>query len=464
MDQLLHFIDFSISPAGLILQSLFIVMVTFTTLTLIHSARAQIEGRDLRRAISTFYIVIAMQTILVAVQILQINRIFLLHSHITHAVQAGFWSLSFLLVGWLWIKPNQQAQFSIFKNIFIFTTVGLFILEAFQVIEFIFSPTEISVPYALLWKILQLLICFFLFFSYFSHAGKFLWSSILFAVLHIVGLGINSLFSIPLLFTQNIAQAIAFLLTPQLFMALSFNSELLEKKAKSTPTLLSENMAVIPAPQVISSWLHAVLQNDRNILPYALCKALARTFVADGCLIVQASEAKQTIQILCGFTVDSRKQILPRTIPGDHEIVSQKKSVLFHEPDSFPLWIKDILSTIHFSKAQSVWYIPIQINQEKTFLFFISRDILWNQEHIVVGKKILPYLVQILQNYFSTDRLNLIPDDQVVTSTNPFLDLMNSEIDYGSEPQQIEEELKLALEEYNRIRKILEERGIGQSL
>jgi hypothetical protein len=42
------------------------------------------------------------------------------------------------------------------------------------------------------------------------------------------------------------------------------------------------------------------------------------------------------------------------------------------------------------------------------------------------------------------------------------MELMHSEINYKKDIHQVESELQLALEEYNRIREILEERGIGQ--
>jgi hypothetical protein len=464
LDQLFEFIDFSLSPAGLMIQSLFIIIITLTTLSLLNAARAQIAQRDLQRARHTFYWMLALQVLVIVLHLSKSLDWWAIPTQIMRAVQDVVWTLNLILVGWLWIKPIQQPQFSIYQKIFILTALGLFSLQTFQVIEFVFSPLAVSVPYELIWKSLDFLIGFFLFFSYFKRAGNLLWGSILFVTLHILGLGINSILAIPLLFTRNIAQVIAFLFIPQLFRALSFDIGLLEKKEQVVPTLLSENMAVMPAPQLITAWLHTVLQNDNKIPPYALCKALASTFFADECLIVERDDPKQVIKILCGFALKPSKQIPPRAIPLEHEIVIQQKSVLFHGADAYPLWIKNLLARLHFSRAQSVWYIPLPVNQHHTLLFLISRHLLWNQEHIEMSKHILPYLVQILQNYFHDDTADRKQAEQMVESSNPFLDLMKTEIDYGSDPQQIEQELKLALEEYNRIRKILEERGIGQSL
>ncbi len=78
-----------------------------------------------------------------------------------------------------------------------------------------------------------------------------------------------------------------------------------------------------------------------------------------------------------------------------------------------------------------------------------------------VFKKIMPDLVQFLHKYFSEEHHQLPEKGPSKTSQNPFLDLMRTEINQTKDIHQVEAELQLALEEYNRIRKILEERGIG---
>ncbi|NMC45356.1 MAG: hypothetical protein GYA52_00845 [Chloroflexi bacterium] len=465
LDQLFNFVDFSISPLGLIIQSLVLILITLTTLSLLHAARSQIAKRDLQGARSSLYWVLGLQVVMIILYLSSSLGWWQISARMLPASQNMVWTLNLILVGWLWFKPSQRSQFSIFKMVLSLSAFVLFLLQAFQVIEFVFSPLEISVPYDLIWRVLEFLIGFFLFFSYISHTDHFIWSSILFVSLHIIGLGIHAILTIPPLFAKELSQVIAFLFTPQLFLALSFDSQILEKRQQNIPLLLSENVAVIPPTQLINDWLHTALENNSHILPpYTLCKALARTFFADACFIIEADSAGHNIKLLCGFILKPHKQILPRVIQSEHEIIIQQRSVLYHNADSYPLWIKDLLNRMHFPRAQSIWYIPLPINQHPTLLFLVSRKLLWNQEHIEMSKHILPYLVQILQNYFQDDRIVSKKEDQSTVSTNPFLDLMKSEIDYRNDPQHIEEELKLALEEYNRIRKILEERGIGQSL
>lgn len=464
VDQLFNFIDFTISPLGLIIQSLMITLIILTTLSLLNAARMQIEEHDLHRARSSLYCVLGLQVIMVVLHLSFSLEWWQIPALILPAFQDVVWTINLILIGWLWFKPSQQSQFSIFKMTLLLSTLVLFLLQAFQIIEFVFSPLEISVPYDLIWKIFEFLVSLFLFVSYITHTNHFTWSSILFVTLHIIGLSINNILAISPLFIKEITQMIAFLLIPQLFIALSFNSQVLEKKQQSIPVLLSENVAVVPSFQLINAWLHTVLENNGKMLPYTLCKALARTFFADECFIIETDSTNPIIKLLCGSALKPHKQILPSAIQNEHEIVIQQRSVLYHNADSYPLWIKELLNRMHLPRVQSVWYIPLPINRHPTLLFLTSRKFLWNQEHIEMSKYILPYLVQILQNHFQDDQIVAKKEDQSAISSNPFLDLMKSEIDYRNDPQHIEEELKLALEEYNRIRKILEERGIGQSL
>jgi hypothetical protein len=65
LDQLFNFVDFFISPLGLIIQSLVLILITLTTLSLLHAARSQIAKRDLQGARSSLYWVLGLQVVMI---------------------------------------------------------------------------------------------------------------------------------------------------------------------------------------------------------------------------------------------------------------------------------------------------------------------------------------------------------------------------------------------------------------
>lgn len=458
-DQLLVFIDLCISPIGLIFQSAFLIIISFTSLSLCSSTKHQIHKKDLKRAKTTFTSVILLNLLILLQHLLPLP----FSESLEAALQQAVWSLNLILVGWLWIKPSQQPQFVLFQKVFILTTIGLFLLHSAQAIEYLLGNSQTTIPYTLIWKIFHYIVCIFLFFAYLQHKGKTLWASALFVILHVLSLDINHFFIIPFTFAQGFFQLIAFLLSSQIFLVLALDKTELKRHTHSTPLILSENFAAIPDSGLVQAWLQSNLHDQYAIPPYSLCKALAKTFHADACLIIQILESKTAIKVVCGFTLKKDVQISPRTVALPEEIVIQKRSVLYHEPDPFPAWLKLTMLKVNLSHSRSAWYIPLKIGTERMYMLFLSQNLYWDDEHILYFKGLIPHVVQILHNFLSEEPAPL-PAPKSAPSSNPFLDLMQSEIDYHKDITQVEEELKLALQEYNRIRKILEERGIGQQL
>jgi len=459
---LLTIMELLSSTPGLIFQSALIIFLSLGSISLINSARRQIHKKDILHARVAFIAVILLNLLLISLYFVQISNALEIPSPFSDALQQLVWSYNLILIGWLWIKPSHQSQFPIFKKIFLCTAAGIFVLETFQLIEMLFSPVAISIPYAMIWKVFEFIVGIFLFFVYLSHSGKMQSASLLFALLQILGLGADRIFTVSPLFSQGFSQILAFLLSSQIFLALSLDYSEMEKNSGRSPVILSENLAAIPNSTIIRGWLQANLESDRSILPFSLCKALAQTFCSDACLIIQVAKSKTEIKIICGYSLKHHKPLVQRVILADEEIVTQKKSVLFHDSEEFPAWIKMLIKKIQHSHAKSVWYIPLESMRQKYFLIFLSQELQWTNDHIAYFKKILPDLVQILHIYFGEDRM-LLPEKQpAAASSNPFMELMHSEINYKKDIHQVESELQLALEEYNRIRKILEERGIGQ--
>ncbi len=461
-DSILSTMVFLSSSSGLILQSIFITLLLISSLSLIHAAKQFIQKKDSQHAIFTFIIAILLNVCLICAHLIKISNIFMLDDSLYNALQQLVWSWNLILVGWLWIKPVHQPQSLIFKRIFLCAAIGFFLIETFQPIEMLFSPVEISVPYSLIWRVFEFLVGIFLFFVYLLHSGKMQFAGIAFALLQIFGLGADEIFTITPQFAQTFSQLLAFLFSTKIFLALAVDYSELENNTHISPVILSENLTAIPSTANTKAWLQTTLENDASILPFALCKALAHTLCSDACVIVQTVKGKSELKIICGYSLSHQKQLLPQTIFSEGEIITQKKSVLLHDPESFPGWVKALIKNIHQLRTKSVWYLPVESSGKKYFLVFLSQKDQWADIHIAYLKKIMPELVQILHIYFGEEHILLPEKKPSETSSNPFLELMRTEINDTKDIQQVEAELQLALEEYNRIRKILEERGIGQ--
>ncbi|HAF61948.1 MAG TPA: hypothetical protein DCK95_06440 [Anaerolineaceae bacterium] len=461
-EQWLAFLDGSTSPIGLLVESLLLIIISAVMISLSKASRGHIHEKDLKRASNSFTIIIFLNIISIVLTIFQSTQVLLFTEHFYQAFHQFIWSINLIVVGWLWIKPSQQTHYSIFKMIFICASLGFFILEVGQVVEFIFQPSEISVPYTIIWKTFQYIVCFFLFFVNFGNTGNLFWSGLLFTLLHIVGLGLDSITNLPQSFNQNIAQLVAFLLSSHTLLAISIDPAAMEQRSSDIPIIFSENVAAIPNAEIIQSWLQADIQNEKHLLPFAFCKALARTFFADACLLIQINKPDQ-LKIQCGYSITADRQILPLQVSSLENIVVQQRSVIFHETDSFPGWVKAIIKKTNQSKTRSVWYVPIEIIPQKYYLLFLSCKVYWNEEHIAHFKRIQPYIAQFLWKYLGSNQQSPLSNKKAdAKSDNPYIDLMQTVVDPSKDIEQLEEELKLALEEYNRIRNILEERGIGQ--
>ena len=461
-EQWLVFLNSSTSQIGLIIESLLLIIISLGMISLLHSSRTHIHEKDLTRSTNSFFIVIFLNTIAIVLWISQLFDVFLFQEHFYQAYYQLKWSISLISIGWLWIKPSQQSHYSIFKRIFLSTSFILFVLEAGQIIELIFRSSSLAVPYTIIWAVFQNIVGLFLFFVQLENTGSLLWSGLLFTVLHIIGLGLGPVTDLPQTFLQNITQIIAFLLSSHTLLAVSLDQAALKHVSTEEPVLLSENVAAIPNTEIIRSWLQVHHNNEEIVLPFALCRALAATVFADACFFIRVEESDR-VKIKCGYSISSNRQILPTQVISPEKVVVQQRSVIFHEMESFPAWIKAIIKKAGFSKIRSVWYVPIGIMPSKYYLVFISRNVYWTEQHIVYLKQIQPYVDQVIWKYIDANRSapqSIYQENQ--NSSNPYLNLMRTETDSDHEIEVLEEELKLALEEYNRIRNILEERGIGQ--
>ena len=460
-ESILSIISFLSTPAGLALQSIVIILLVISSLSLLYAIRNQISKKDLQRARISFLAVLILNVCAACAYFLNISNLLVIPDPFYEALHQMVWSLNLILIGWLWIPPYHQDRVRIYQRIFTWAAAILFIFQAFQFIEWMVSPFEVSIPYPMIWQVFEFTAGIFLFFLYVSRIKEIPFSGFLFVLLQVFGLGADRLFIISPQFSRMFSQLLAFLVSTQAFLVMEFNPDKQKNSSPVKPVILSENLTMLPSSALANAWLQTTLVNDTSLLPFSFCKALSLTLCSDCCLILEIKKSKTEIKIVCGYSTRHNKQILPQAVLLNEDIVIQNKSVLFHQSENFPHWIKAVLQKSNHTRCLSAWYSPVQIKNKKYVLLFSSIQDQWSEPHTIYLKNIMPGLVQILHAYFGEEHLRLPANKPEKTSSNPFLDLMRSEINHTKNIEEVEAELQLALEEYNRIRRILEERGIG---
>ncbi len=461
-ESILSIVVFLSTPSGLALQSIVIIFLVISSLSLLNAVKNQISKKDLQRARISFLVVLILNVCAACAYFLNISDLLPIPESFYEALHQFVWCLNLILIGWLWIPPYHYERVKIFQRIFAWAAVAFFFFQAFQFIEWMVSPFEVLIPYPMIWRVFEFTAGIFLFFLYIPRFKEISFPGFVFLLLQIFGLGADEIFIISPQFSQMFSQLLAFLVSTQVFLVMEFNPVKQKNASPVKPVILSENMTVIPDSALANAWLQTTLVNDTSLLPFSFCKALSLTLCADCCLILEIKKLKSEFKLVCGYSTHQKKQILPQAVLLNEDIVIQNKSVLFHQSENFPHWIKAVIQKTHHTGTLSALYIPVPIENKEYVLLFSSTQDQWSEPHLTYLKEIMPGLVQILHAYFGEEHLLLPENKPEKTSSNPFLDLMRSEIDHTKDIQEVEAELQLALEEYNRIRKILEERGIGQ--
>jgi len=447
------------SPVGLFEQSFFTTLLILNAFLLIRSARKQMYKKDFQRIQITFITVIVLNLLLLIIQFFHLPS--LSTSAIVYpAFQQLVWSYNLISLGWLWLKPAKQDQFSVFKHIFLCTALGLFLMESFNIFNVSLASSQISALYTSIWEIFHLITALFLLILFLFYTKNAPAESVSFALLHILSISLGQIAGISLQFSQAFFQLLACFLLLKVFKVYIYDFSKIENNL--SPAILLENQNVMTNAQVTKAWLETALEHEKKVLPYTLCKALAFTFCADDCLLIHIEKSKRAIKIICGYSLKHKKHLLPKTSLLMDLPIYPNKTALFHQNESFPDWIKTLLKTIHQEQAETVWYIPIEGLKGKYGFIFLSQKEQWSEPHQNYVTTIMPELVQFLQFYFG-EETSVLPENKLPqTGTNSIIDLIDRKNDVSKDVRQVEEELQLVLEEYSRVLKILEEHGKGQ--
>ncbi len=362
---------------------------------------------------------------------------------------------------WVWSFPDHSFKNDLPLAIYIFMAFVLFILNLS--FRYIIQVSNFNFSYLLLTLLTFISILFILaglLVILFKHRNNW-WAGILFSLFSIVGL--SSFFFNPTP-PANLSSLLLFELTAYLF--LPFLSGSLPHKIRP------EINSVQPInEEMLITWLKVIQTQGKTDIASDFLNAIRLTFYADDAILASSSKMKQSPEIIAMIGDDLKhshlqKKEVPLSL-FESWFKKEKKGFILNKSDSFPAEVDSFLKTAGFEKPISLLFylIPPSTNSDKQFaLLFLSKKSHWNEQHLrclETGKSELFPVLQNMdvekrsENGAQNDLLGIKDISSLIhQSKNHTNRLKESDSEKIS---RLESELKLALEEYDRVLKLLEE-------
>ncbi len=370
-------------------------------------------------------------------------------------------SISLCTFVWVWCFPNPSFKNNLPLATYIFLAFILLILDLsthynIQVSNLNFSYLMLS----LLTFISILLILAGLLIILFKHRNNWL-AGFLFSLFAIIGLSSN-------FFNPNPPANLSFLLFFELtaFLFLPFLPRSLIHDIPPNPIFahpINEEMLV--------AWLKLIQTQDENVITSDFLNALRVTFSADQAILVGSSKMNQVPGIIAITGKDPKELILQNEETTFSLLEScfkeEKKGFILNKGDAFPAEVDSFLKTAGIKKPINLLFhlITSSTNSDKKLaLIFLSKEFYWNKQHLHCLETGKSELFKVLQNMdvgkksengTQNDLLGVKDISSLIHQTENFTGrLKESDAEKIS---RLESELKLALEEYDRVLKLLEE-------
>lgn len=362
---------------------------------------------------------------------------------------------------WVWSFPDHSFKNDLPLVIYLFLAFVLFILNLS--LRYIIQVSNFNFSYLLLTLLTFISILFILaglLVILFKHRKNWL-AGILFSLFSVVGL--SSFFFNPTP-PANIPSLLLFELTAYLF--LPFLSGSLPHKIhpqQNTASPINEGMLI--------AWLKMIQAQGKTDVASDFLNAIRLTYSADDAILASSSKKKQSPEIIAMIGNDLKNSHLQKKEVTlslfESWFKKEKKGLILNKNDSFPAEVDSFLKTAGFEEHVSLLFylIPPSTNSDKQFaLLFLSKKSYWNEQHLRCLETGKSELFTVLQNMDIEERSengsqnNLLGlkdiSPLIHQSKNHTGRLKESDTEKIS---RLESELKLALEEYDRVLKLLEE-------
>jgi len=473
MSQIMDFFNTLISQSEwrIFLQFILVISI-FTSLFTVYSNRKLISQNSFSRAISSELLILCLQLLLFAGLYLNFRGILSLDTFLLSYSPFVF-SISALWIIWLWCFPLVSMKSDGPKFALSIALIIIFLIQLFFTYVVKINNIDITKYTNTIWFLTILVILVFgSILLIFNHHPNWLFGCI-FTFLHLIG---SILALVALGFSQlqsnNILlffQTIAFMILPVLAQSFVFTSSSEEKQAINHLPIASNKMSILPAQQVFQSWLNLAIKNQDILIASEFIRAIGLTFHADMALLIGISNLQDDGTIYSGFSLKRRKLTFPLPInnQGNHFInkyFKENKPFLLTTEDYFSNDLEAFLNLIKVARPINLLIYPIQssIQNNNSFgIIFISSLLRWEKYHLDYLNSIKDEMVQIVKKIFPQKEI-FNQQAKSIISTNDtevkskYLQIVSDESD-TAKIHRLESELKLALEEYARIQKLLEE-------
>jgi hypothetical protein len=386
-------------------------------------------------------------------------------------------SLNCCSLMWFWCFPLNQQKTNFPLFFFIFSAIVIFILEL--IFTFLLQVSFFNIP--LLLNILVLLAAsFFLLIGIIlllvNHPPKW-FVGVIFSLIFILGI-INIIFSVGVMQTQSLqflllCEVIAFTLIPFLTQSLRnkpYTNEV--KEANGELSISGMKKINLPAQRILKSWANLAILDHEGQIAEKFIIAIGNTFDADRAILVGCLNANEEAVVLSEYSINQRakeKQSLPtlQTFAFFRTWINEARSIIFHKKEQFPTDLLSFLSSVGRDDLVNILFFPLAISDKSNPSFgilLLSPKIHWEQAHLNYLEDMKSEFIQILSCV--PIHAEIEGEKQGSSSrSHPGITPLKKSAHLSSNPnesdqekiQRLESELKLTLEEYDRVHKLLEE-------
>jgi len=241
-----------------------------------------------------------------------------------------------------------------------------------------------------------------------------------------------------------------------------------EKKQSSTSLpIATREMAFLPDPEILRSWLNLALKNQPALISEFFLNALALTLQADGIYILKYDSQKELISIPAIYPTKISSPSLPIILEPDLskeiKMLLEKYHTNIYRIEGYtPQSILNLINTLGSSNPVNSIFFSMRLYRKKSTiigLLLYSHKTIWDKDHLTYLTEVKDEMVQFLQKIFPDHSFKKVTKTPETTDEGEER-LQDTVINKSPEQQiqQLQSELKLTLEEYARLKSLLEER------
>ena len=453
------------------IQIILILLISASFFT-IFSNRKLISQTTYRRAISSVLLILGLELMFLTGLYFNFLGVLPFETFLKYYFHFIF-SFSALWIIWLWCFPLTSMKSDSPKFVFGMALTIIFLIQLFFAYVVKLVNIEIAAFANIIWFLTTLVILFlgFILLIINHHSNWFL--GCIFTLFLLTGLltfqlfpGIDDSKSNAILL---LTQMIAFTVLPVLSQSFVYTSFTDEKRVINNLSIANKNMTILPAQNVFQSWLSLAIKNQDILIANEFLKCLALTFHADLALILAPSNQQDDLNITSGFSNNESKLVFPLPIDKDcnrffEGYIKDDKPFYLSTEDYFPTDLKYFLNQIKVSQPVNILFFPIKLSNQlnNTFGILLFSPLLrWDKNHLDYLRYVKDDMELIMQKIFPGNITTMQQSKNSFSSIDTekksiYRKKVNDETN-DVKILRLESELKLALEEYARVQKLLEE-------